>query len=96
MSHDNEPTTRIREGTLMAFLNRDYFRVRLDDGQKIVAVMPEELFSVYDPNVRLTYANRHSVTIEMREPPAMPKIIRAHQSYMCGADFDASARLDLD
>jgi hypothetical protein len=78
---------RIRTGHLMAFLRRDLFTVELDDGIAITAVMPEELFSIYDPNVRLTRVNRPSVDVEMREPPALPKIISARRSSFCGPGY---------
>jgi hypothetical protein len=74
----------IRSGQLMAFLRRDLFLVRLDDGITITAVMPEELFSIYDPNERLTRVNRPYVEVEMREPPALPKIVLARRSSFCG------------
>jgi hypothetical protein len=78
---------RIRCGQLMAFLRRDLFTVVLDDGITITAVMPEELFSIYDPNVRLTRVNRPSVKVEIREPPALPKIIEASPSSFCGPGY---------
>ena len=64
----------------MAFLYRDLFSVQLDDGITITAVMPEELFSIYDPNVPLNRVNRPSVDVEMREFPALPKIVAARRS----------------
>jgi hypothetical protein len=84
---NEELAGRIRSGRLIAFLRRDLFTVELDDGVTIAAVMPEELFSVYDPNVRLTRVNRPSVKVEMREPPALPKIIRAGSSGFCGPGY---------
>lgn len=78
---------RIRSGQLMAFLRRDLFLVQLDDGITITAVLPEELFSWYNPNVHYTRVNRPSVEVEMREPPALPKIIRAGPSGFCGPGY---------
>ena len=78
---------RIRSGRLVAFLHRDLFTVELDDGITITAVMPEELFPIYDPNVRLTRLNYPSVKLEMREPPALPRIIRAAKPGFCGPGF---------
>ncbi len=78
---------RLRSGRLVAFLRRDLFRVQLDDGVEVVAVMPEELFPIYNPNVRLTVVNRPSVEVEMREPPALPKIVRAWPSSFCGPGY---------
>jgi hypothetical protein len=71
----------------MAFLYRDLFSVQLDDGITITAVMPEELFPVYDPNVPLNRVNRPSVDVEMREPPALPKIVAARRSSFCGPGY---------
>ncbi|WP_020475801.1 hypothetical protein [Zavarzinella formosa] len=78
---------RIRSGRLMAFVRRDLFTVQLDDGITITAVMPEELFPIYDPNVRLTVVNRPSVEVEMRESPALPRIIAARPSSFCGPGY---------
>jgi hypothetical protein len=78
---------RIRSGQLMAFLRRDLFLVQLDDGITITAVMPEELFRIYDPNVPLNRVNRPFVEVEMREPPALPKIVRAWRSSFCGPGY---------
>ena len=71
----------------MAFLRRDLFRVKLENGITIEAVMPEELFPVYDPSVRLTRVNRPYVDVEMREPPALPKIVAARRSGFCGPGY---------
>jgi hypothetical protein len=78
---------RIRSGRLMSFLRRDLFLVQLDDGITITAVMPEELFSIYDPGVPLNRVNRPSVEVEMKESPALPKIIRAWRSSFCGPGY---------
>jgi hypothetical protein len=77
----------IRSGQLMRFLHRDLFAVQLDDGITITAVMPEELFAIYDPNVPLTRVNRPSVKVVMREPPALPKIIATGPSGFCGPGY---------
>jgi hypothetical protein len=78
---------RIRSGRLIAFLRRDLFTVQLDDGATITAVMSEELFPIYEPNVRLTRVNYPSVKVEMREPPALPRIIEAGKSGFCGPGY---------
>jgi hypothetical protein len=78
---------RIRSGRVTAFLRGDLFTVQLDDGITITAVMPEELFSIYDPNVQLTRINYPSVKVEMRDPPALPKIIHAGPSGFCGPGY---------
>jgi hypothetical protein len=78
---------RIRSCQLMGFLRQDLFLVQLDDGITITAVMPEELFPIYDPNVRLTRVNRPSVDVEMREPPALPKIVATRPSSFCGPGY---------
>jgi hypothetical protein len=85
MANPNEDLAGpLRGGRLMAFLRRDLFLVQLDDGVTITAVMPEELFGIYDPNVPLSRVNRPSVEVEMREPPALPKIVAARRSSFCG------------
>jgi hypothetical protein len=84
-NHNADLAGRIRSGSLMRFLRRDLFEVRLDDGIVITAVMPEEFW--YDPNVHYTRVNRPSVEVEMREPPALPKIIRVRSSSFCGPGF---------
>jgi hypothetical protein len=84
---DVPPTGRVRSGSLIEFLRRDLFTVQLDDGRKVTAVMPEELFSIYDPNVRLTRVNRPRVEVEMRDPPALPRIVSAHPSSFCGPGY---------
>ena len=68
----------------MAFLRRDLFTVELDDGITLTAVMPEELFPIYDPNVPLNRVNRPSVDVQLREPPALPRIVAARRSSFCG------------
>ena len=88
MTNPNEELAgRIRSGSLMRFLRRDLFQVQLDDGLTITAVMPEEFFSWYDPNVHYTRVNRPSVEVEMREPPALPKIVRVRSSGFCGPGY---------
>jgi hypothetical protein len=77
----------MRSGRLMEFLHLDRFTVQLDDGRKITAVMPEELFAIYDPNVKLTRVNRPHVEVEMRDPPALPRIVSAHRSSFCGPGY---------
>ena len=87
MPADNMPVTPIRNGILMRFLRCDLFQVELDDGIVIDAVMPEELFHSYDPNERLTRVNRPWVVVDMREPPAMPKIVEVHRSSFVGPGY---------
>ena len=74
MVNPNEELARpIRRGQILAFLYRNLFSVRLNDGITITAVMPEELFPIYNPNVPLNRINRPSVDVEMRDPPALPR-----------------------
>jgi hypothetical protein len=90
MSTDNQPATRIRCGRLTEFLRRNYFRVELDDGQEIIAVMPEALFHVYNPNVPLRRfsASQVHVKVLMRRPPKMPVIVQAHRAALLGATWE--------
>jgi hypothetical protein len=78
---------RIRSGTLMGFLRRDLFLVELADGITITAVMPEEFFSWYNPNVHYTRVNRPSIKVDIREPPALPRIIDVGSSGFCGPGY---------
>ena len=66
------PTSR--DGTLVEFLRGNLFRIKLSNGVSIVAVMPDDLLPSFDPNVQLTKYNYPCVTVEMREPPQLPKI----------------------
>lgn len=85
MNLNEELAERIRRGRLTEFLRRDLFSVVLDDGITITAVMPEELFSLYDPNVPLTGVYWVSVQVELREPPALPKIIAGRRGMLSGS-----------
>jgi hypothetical protein len=88
MTNPNEGFAgRIRRGSLMGFLRRDLFLVQLDDGITITAVMPEQFFAWYDPNVHYTRVNRPSVEVEIREPPALAQIIRIGPSGFCGPGY---------
>jgi hypothetical protein len=79
------PTGPLRHGRLTEFLRRDLFTVKLDNGVRITAVMPEELFPIYDPNVSLTTgANWVSVEVEMREAPTIPRIVTAFRCPLIG------------
>jgi hypothetical protein len=70
---------------LTEFLRRDLFSVKLDNGVTITAVMPEELFPIYNPNASLTLgANWISVEVEIREAPAIPRIVTAYHSPLVG------------
>jgi hypothetical protein len=78
-------TGPIRHGRLTELLRRDLFSVKLDNGVTITAVMPEELFPIYDPNASLTRgANWISVEVEIREPPALPRIVTAYHCPLVG------------
>jgi hypothetical protein len=79
------PVGPVRHGRLTEFLRRDLFSVKLDNGVTITAVMPEELFSIYDPNVSLGFGPTWiSVEVEMREPPALPRIAAVYKSPLIG------------
>jgi hypothetical protein len=77
----------VRSGRIIAFVHRNRFRGQLDDGTTIEAVMPSELLPAFDPNVRLTIVTRQSVQVEMREPPALPKIVHIRPSGFCGPGY---------
>ena len=79
------PTGPLRHGRLTEFVRRDLFSVKLDNGVTITAVMPVELFPVYDPNASPSLgANWISVEVEIREPPAIPRIVTAYHSPLIG------------
>ncbi len=79
------PVGPVRHGRLTEFLRRDLFSVKLDNGVTITAVMPEELFPIYDPNVSLSFGPAWiSVEVEMREPPALPRIVKAYNNPLIG------------
>ena len=84
MNPNEELAARLRHGRLTEFLYRDLFTVVLDDGITITVVMPEEFFHLYDPNVSLTGGNWVSVEVEMREPPALPKIVSGRRGVLSG------------
>ncbi len=88
MDFNKEPAKKIRHGRLTAFLRRDLFTVQFENGVKITAVMPEEFFPIYNPKIPLTGgALWVSVEVEMREPPAMPKIVAVRRTALLGADY---------
>jgi hypothetical protein len=61
------------------------FSVKLDNGVTITAVMPEELFPTYNPNLPLARGeNWISVEVELREPPAIPRIVTAYHGPLVG------------
>jgi hypothetical protein len=79
------PTGPLRHGRLTEFLRRDLFSVKLDNGVTITAVMPEELFPIYDPNLSLSVgANWISVEVEIRDAPAIPRIVAAYGCPLIG------------
>jgi hypothetical protein len=79
------PVGPVRHGRLTEFLRRDLFSVKLDNGVTITAVMPEELFPIYNPNVSLNYGPAWiSVELEMRDPPALPRIVMAYHTPLIG------------
>jgi hypothetical protein len=85
MNPNEELAARIRRGRLTEFLRRDLFTVQLDDGITITAVMPEELFYLYDPNVPLLGHYWVSVQVEMREAPALPEIVAGRRGMLSGS-----------
>jgi hypothetical protein len=81
---NNDLLKQFRYGYLIAFVHQKRFRVKLENGITIEAVMSNELMSQFDPNLQLTVANRPYVQVEMREPPALPKIVFMRSSPLCG------------
>jgi hypothetical protein len=85
MKAKKPPVRPVRHGRLTEFLRRDLFSVKLDNGVTITAVMPEELFPIYNPDVSLNFGPAWvSVEVEIREPPALPRIVSASNSPLLG------------
>ena len=85
MKSKTAPVGPVRHGRLTEFLRRDLFSVKLENGVTITAVMPEELFPIYNPNVSLGFGPAWiSVEVEMREPPALPRIVTAYNTPLIG------------
>lgn len=75
----------VRRGRLTEFLRRDLFHVKLDNGVTITAVMPKELFAIYHPSVSLNFGPGWiSVEVEIREAPALARIVSAYQDPLIG------------
>ena len=85
MKANDPPVGPVRHGRLTEFLRRDLFSVKLDNGVRITAVMPEELFPIYNPNESLSYGPAWiSVEVEIREAPALPRIVAAYHTPLIG------------
>jgi len=85
MKANDPPVGPVRHGRLTEFLRRDLFSVTLDNGVRITVVMPEELFPIYNPNVSLNFGSAWiSVEVEIREPPALPRIVTAYRAPLVG------------
>lgn len=85
MNPNEDLAARIRHGRVTEFLRRDLFTVQLDDGISVTAVMPEEFFHIYHLNVLLSHYWL-SVEVEMREPPALPRIVSARRGVLIGGE----------
>lgn len=79
------PSAGTRRGYLAQFLWRNLFRVRLENGVAIVAVMADELIPSIDPNVPLSRYHPLLVDVEMREWPQTPKIVDMVRVGFCGS-----------
>lgn len=71
-------------GVIIQFLRRNLFKVRLKDGQEVVAAMPSNL-------LHLAANFRHglktpfiSVQVEFRKPPRIHRIVEARESGLTG------------
>jgi hypothetical protein len=77
---ENASAPKVREGRITQFIRRNLFRVKLENGVNIDAVMADEVLPKFDPNLQLNFYNWPHVEVEMREPPALPKIISLRRS----------------
>ena len=80
------PLSDVTGGTIIQFLRRNLFTVRLRDGQEVTAVMPERLIPFAVENVKFVATRSPCISVEVLlcEPPKMHRIISARLVYLCG------------
>jgi hypothetical protein len=73
-------------GTIWSFLRENRFRVELDDGQIVEAVLPDELMETMRPFYSgPPITDRIGVVVEFREPPGLHRILEVKgASAWCG------------
>ena len=77
MVRDNKPNTPSRRGNIVQFLRRNYFLIRLlDDGQQVVAAMPEKFLAKAGIGV--------GVELVLRNRPRLPIIVGIGGVWICG------------
>jgi len=67
----------VLQGKVTEFLTVNKFRVRLRDGREIVAVMPDDYLELAREQNDRTDGSFITVELELREPPAIPRITSA-------------------
>ena len=72
----NKPMAGHRCGTVVAFLRRNYFRVRLTDGQEVVAAMPERMLPLAAEAMGKLAGHPLAVEVRLRPTPRMHRITR--------------------
>ena len=77
------PATDYFNGTIVQFLRRNYFLVRLPHGQ-VVAAMPEKLLPVGVQFKELSPGESIRVKVRLRRPPRMARILSARRTTLCG------------
>ena len=76
------PRTNLEDGTVVQFLRRNYFLVMLRDRQ-VVACMPEKLLPVGAQFKTLRPGEFIRVTVRLRPPPRMARIVTARRGSLC-------------
>ena len=74
--------TNLEDGTVVQFLRRNYFLVMLRDRQ-VVACMPEKLLPVGALFKKLPPDEFIRVTVRLRPPPRMARIVKARRGSLC-------------
>ena len=82
--HDEQPAAaRYLNGTVVQFLRRNYFLVQLRDRQ-VVAAMPEALLPIGAQFKGLSPGGSIRVSVRLRRPPRMARIVAAYRASVCG------------
>jgi hypothetical protein len=88
MTDGDQPRFKgVMDGKIIEFITENRFRVRLSDGQQVLAVMPDELLPIAVEHRHLLDDPKRQcicVQVEFRKPPAMHRILEAHVSVLVG------------
>jgi hypothetical protein len=73
---EQDPCEPVMEGKISLFLAATKFRVQLNDGRIVDAVLPDHLLAKIVPYYSgPPIVERICVTVEFRDPPAMHRIV---------------------